>query len=400
MKRSPRLLSILAFCLTTNLCLGGEIALLTNGRSDYRIVVPNNYSDDDSIVISYAAEEFQTLFLEKTGVVLPIVREDAAADGPAVLIGASGRVRKLGLEKAAAALGTDGVLLQTAGRDVVLLGGNGRGQVYAVYELFERYLGARFLALDCTILPKTNSIRLPEIAYSYAPKFIYRMTWTFDLSSPDLDGRYAPVAAQRLRLGGAVQRAPVCVGGSFRTKPFCHSFDLMIPAAKYFDQHPEYFALQKGKRQKGLVYVQPCLSNPDVLRICTEKALQWCAESPDPEALITICQNDGDGWCECDQCAAVLKEEGSQTGILLRFANAIADEVARKYPGKQIIILPYAGALVPPAKTKPRDNVWAYFCVTGCYFHGFETCDLGSKTKEWMEQWRNWSAARSSRITT
>lgn len=367
-----------------------EIDLVTDGTSQYRIVVP----DDSNKTAAYAAEEFQNLLTEMTGAILPIIPESNAGDGPAILIGVSKRVESFGLHTEAAQLGPDGVLLKTVGRDLVLLGQNGRGQLYAVYELFERYLGAEFLAWNCTILPKRNPVRLPLIDYAYAPPFIYRHIWAYGYMNPTIEGRCAPVIAQRLRLGGTLQRADDFAGGCIWTKPFSHSFHEMLQPEKYYSEHPEYFALVDGKRVRGFVHAQLCLTNPDVLKICTEKVLQWCAEYPSPDVIMSICPNDGDGWCECEQCAAIMKDEGSQMGSVLRFANAIADEVAREYPGKQLCVFPYAGATRPPMHTKPRQNVLAYFCHAGCYFHGFEECDLNSGSKQLLDQWREIAGGR------
>lgn len=369
---------------------GASLNLVTNGHSDYRIVVPNACSKLET----HAANEFQSLLKQMTGASLPIISESGTGKGPAVYIGVSKRVKNLGLPQQAAKLGPDGILLKTVGSDLVLLGQNGRGQIYAVYELFERYLGVKFLAWDSTIIPKVDTASLPQIDYAYAPPFEYRHIWAYGYENGCIKGSYAPAIAQRLRMGGTLQMAEESAGGNIWTKPFSHSFHEMMPSAKYYPEHPEYYALVNGKRVQGVVDAQFCLSNPEVLRICTEKVLEWCAEDPGPDVIISICPNDGAGWCECEKCAAVLSEEISQMGSVLRFANALADAAAAKYPGKRLCVFPYAGAKMPPAKTKPRENVLAYFCHEGCYFHGFEACDLNSQSVNRLEQWRQLSSGR------
>lgn len=366
------------------------IELINSRKSDYQIVI----SSSASAVEEHAAAEFQTLLKQMTGVKLPVVKDITAGKGPAIYIGASRKVRGLKLQQQAAQLGADGVLIKTVGSDLILLGQNGRGQLYAVYELFERYLGVEFLAWDCTIIPKKNSVSLPSINYSYAPPFEYRHIWAYDYMNSSDKGSTAPPIAQRMRLGGTLQMANEASGGSIWTKPFSHSFNEMMPASKYYAEHPEYYALVNSKRVQGVVDAQFCLSNPEVLRICTEKVLEWCKEYPSPDVMISICPNDGAGWCECPQCSAVLAEEGSQMGSVLRFANAMAEAAERRYPGKKLCVFPYAGARIAPAVTKPRANVLAYFCHEGCYFHGFEQCDLNSQSVNRMERWRELSDGR------
>jgi hypothetical protein len=47
--------------------------------------------------------------------------------------------------------------------------------------------------------------------------------------------------------------------------PFVHTFAAIIPTEKYFESHPEYFGLVKGKRQGGMIGGQLCLTNPEAL---------------------------------------------------------------------------------------------------------------------------------------
>lgn len=55
---------------------------------------------------------------------------------------------------------------------------------------------------------------------------------------------------------------------------------------------------------------------------------------------------------------AVVKEEGSQHGTIMRFVNAIVDAVAEKYPNKMVDTLAYAYSTKPSAITKPHKPEW------------------------------------------
>src|SRR6267143_2077734 len=94
---------------------------------------------------------------------------------------------------------------------------------------------------------------------------------------------------------------------------------------------PDFAARHRlnGKRVDG--YVQRCLSNPDVLRLALERVRQWIKEHPDA-TIITVSQNDTFNYCQCDQCKALDDTEGSPAASLLRFVNAIAEDVERDYP--------------------------------------------------------------------
>ncbi len=348
--------------------------IVRDGRTEYRIITP----DKPSPAVKTAAKELQRFMLRITGVRFSIAAESRAGEAPAFLLGPCKRSAEAGLVEKASKLAEDGVLIRTLGRDVALLGSNERGNLYCVYVLLEKYLGVRFLAWDCTIVPLEPNLALSEIDYSYAPPFMYRETLYWDSFPKDI--------ATRQRLNGPYTKCDESVGGKIAFFPYVHSFDDLIPPEDYFNDHPEYFGLQGGKRVAEHVHSQICLTNPEVLEISKRKVLKWCKEHPEIP-IIDVSQNDGNGWCECENCMAIVNEEGSQHGPILRFVNAIADEVAKNYPEKWVETLAYAYATKPPSITKPRSNVIIRLCHAGCYYHGFEKCGLGANLTTYIDQW-------------
>ncbi len=74
--------------------------------------------------------------------------------------------------------------------------------------------------------------------------------------------------------------------------------------------------------------------------------------------IISVSQNDGNfDYCKCEKCAAIDAEEGSQAGTILRFVNAIADDIAEDHPHVVVDTLAYQYSVKPPRITKPRPNV-------------------------------------------
>jgi hypothetical protein len=370
------LLLVISFGSTTLSARGADHTIVANRKSTYRIVVPAHASPE----VSYAAGELQRFLEQMTKVKLPIVTDDQPGDAPAFMIGPTKKAVLEKLPDMAGALKEDGLIIRNIGDDIMLVGQNARGNLYAVYVLLEKFMGVRFLAHDCTVVPQVSELKLPNIHYSHASPFMYRETYYFDSFPKEI--------AARQRLNGPGSKCDETTGGKFEFFPFVHSFNKLVPPEEYFKDHPEYFSLAKGKRIHGDVHAQLCLSNPDVLRIAKERVMKWIVEHPEA-TIIDVSQNDGEGACECEQCAAIVKAEGgAQSGPILRFVNAIADDVAKAYPDKWVETLAYAYSTQPPAVTKPRGNVIIRLCHAGCYFHGFESCTLGSHHAEWIDRWR------------
>ena len=370
------LICALLACLSVTALAADEAALtlVSDGQSAYTIIVP----DEALPVERYAAGELRDLLQEMSGVALPITTdaEHGAQGGPGIYLGDTRKLAALDADRRQ--LGPDGVHLLSEGADLYLTGEGLRGRLYSVYVLFEKYLGVRFLAHDCTIVPRRELVTLPALDYAYTPPMMYRETLYFD--------SFGKQTAARQRLNGPMCEADEETGGKIELFPYVHSAAQLVPPEEFYEQHPEYFSLVNGKRTRETIHGQLCFTNPEVLKIATERVLQWMEERPEVP-IIDVSQNDGGGACECEACAAVVAEEGSQHGPILRFVNAIADVVAERYPDRWIETLAYSYSITPPRITRPRDNVIIRLCHAGCYNHGFEACDLGAGLAGVLRGW-------------
>ncbi len=351
-----------------------SLTLASSGSSTYRIVIPNKPSP----AIQTAASELQSLFAQSTGVKLPVVNEPVSGDTPAFYLGPTKRFSQIDGPAKIKKLAEDGVLIETNGQDVILSGQNLRGQLYSVYVFCEKVLGIRFLAHDCTVVPKKIRVSMRPLHLLYSPPMMYRETLYWD--------SFPKIMAARQRLNGPYTKCDESTGGKIAFHPYVHSASKIIPPAEYYAEHPEYFSLIKGKRTDQTIHGQICWTNPEVIEIIKTKVMEWIVQNPDVP-IIDVSQNDGEGACECDKCMAVVNEEGSQHGPILRAVNAVADEVAKKYPDKWVETLAYAYSTKPPSITKPRPNVIIRLCHAGCYFHGFEACGLGANLTSYIDQW-------------
>jgi len=302
----------------------------------------------------YAARELRYHLELITGRAIPLQSEDAAAPETALYVGKCEKALGCGIDFAA--LGLEGIHIKTDGKAVVLAG-NQRGVLYATYQLLEDYLGCRWFTPDCAAWPREGRITVPEIDLRYIPPLEYR------------GGDY-PIARDgefslRLRLNGANHPMTAEQGSRVGVHSLAHTFAALCPPEKHFAEHPEYFSLVGGERQSG--YAQLCLTNPDVLRICTEGVKQWIKSIPDCK-VFSVSQNDTANYCECEECTAVADEEGSQSGPVVRFVNAIADAIKDEFPDVAIETLAYQYTRKPPLKTKPRPNVIICLCSIECCF--------------------------------
>jgi len=328
----------------------------------------------------HAAAEMQTFIEQISGAKLPMAGE-AEGSKKMIVIGACDTQRKLAPEMDVTAMGEEGFAIKTVGPHLVIAGGKQRGTMYGVYTFLEDVLGCRWYTSTVSKIPEMRSIRFGSLDIAGKPDFEYREPYYTDAWDADW--------AARNKVNGNAPRLDESRGGKIAYNRFCHTFDELVPTGKYLKDHPEYYSLVNGVRQGGQYQGQLCLTNPEVVRVVTETVLTWIAEKPDFR-IVSVTQNDNGNYCQCEKCKAVDAEEGSPSGLMLRFVNQVADEVAKSYPNNLIDTFAYWYTEAPPKITKPRPNVRVRLCpINNCQHHPYEICP---ENKAFMDRLNGWHA--------
>lgn len=243
-------------------------------------------------------------------------------------------------------------VVKSVGGDVIINGGGSRGVLYGVYHFLEDCCDVHWWSDIEEYVPKASSLTLPALDMVGKPAFLYRDIYRTNR----MDNSPRTAVRNRLNRNGD-QEITAELGGSFTYgEPYhCHTFCRYIPEEKYMKDHPEYFALVKGKRIGGFETGQLCVCNDDVrsellknllenIRKDKEKAEK--AGLPAPR-LYDVSMNDNTKHCECEKCMAAA-EKYNHSGAYLIFLNWIADEVAKVYPDVYLTTLAYFYTEPPP----------------------------------------------------
>ncbi|NPV45806.1 MAG: DUF4838 domain-containing protein [Armatimonadetes bacterium] len=371
-----------ALLLALPVIIGGGSAmalpLVTNGQSDYTIALATDAIAPEQT----AALELQTFLQQVTGAVLPIKPEaKVPADAPQIVVGPGERFRAAFPDFDLAKLKHDGIAIRTEGNRLYLAGGRPRGTLYAVYTFLEDTVGVRWWGSreDETFVPIKPSLDIPDLSETYVPKLQYREAF--------YRGAFPSPYAARSKCNGHFAQIPEEFGGHYNILGWCHTFYALIPPDKYFAQHPEWFSLIDGKRTyEG---AQLCLTNEEMRQELTRNALEWIRKNP-TAGIISIAQNDCWGPCQCPNCQRIVDEEGSQSGPLIRFVNAVAAEIAKEYPDFLVETLAYQYTRQAPKLVKPGPNVIVRLCSIECSFS--QPLATGPQNAKFAEDMRQWSA--------
>jgi hypothetical protein len=309
----------------------------------------------------HAAAELATFLQQITGGNFTVSESTALPPGPAVLVGPGSALTQAAPDLALDTLKPDGIIIETRGNKLLLVGDEPRGTLYAVYTFLKDVAGCRWWSSQASTIPSLPDLTVPEQKVRYVPPLEYREPFWFDAFQGDF-------AVRNYYNGTRAELSPRQGGKITYGNMFVHTFDYLVPPETYFPLHPEWFSERNGQRMGGQgVRSQLCLTNPELKKFVLQQVLEWIPRHPEAH-IISISQNDWDNHCLCAECMKIEEAEGSPMGPLLIFVNEIAAEVAKQYPHIAVDTLAYQYTRKPPKTLRPLPNVIIRLCSIECDF--------------------------------
>lgn len=234
----------------------------------------------------------------------------------------------------------DGFFIVGDGKEVVLHGAGEKGTLYAVYAFLEM-MGYRLYTPDAMVVPDVSKMQLPKCHIVSNPAFEWREVSYYYPNHSQLyaDWHHIHTQADREHMFGM----------------FVHTFQRLLPPSRYFDEHPQWFSLNNGRRSRD---GQLCLSNPEVLEVLCQRLADTMQALP-TRRIWSVSPNDNYNVCRCSHCLRLDSLCGGPSGTLLWFVN----QVARRFPDKTIATLAYQYTRTAPTSTiRPDSNVLIMLC--------------------------------------
>ncbi len=139
----------------------------------------------------------------------------------------------------------------------------------------------------------------------------------------------------------------------------------------------------------------PCPTRADNVEKVIKKVKQrlGSVEKNNSGELTTVwvSQVDSPSWCRCEECNAVIREEGSRSGPLIRLCNKVCEALdAEGYNNYKILTLAYQYSVAPPEVCGVHKNVMIYYCTIencfSCPFYNTE-CKLNKNIANNIKTW-------------
>lgn len=337
------------------LALCGFAAPAVEITKDWQIVIPDPEPRGVQRALRMAADEIRLDMEECAGLALPVVTKSKARKGPAIFLGAEfAEAAGFMLDNFTWYDNTvaekDGCVY-LFGKDYPGRAGNNvlwRHCVLPTMRAATRFLGdfagVKFL-LPGRVgreIPRREKIVVPDgIRSDEHPKQIYGSGGCYN---KDVLWYYAH--------GYWPSGAFKSYGG--------HSYPAACPREKYYETHPEYFALFGGKRVAHASNPSLCVSNPSVQDLILAELIRNFDEGA---TACQLAQQDGFKPCECENCRALYGTGDDWREKLWLLHRDIAARAEKLRPGKIVHIISYGPTARPPKTFKKfPSNVMIELC--------------------------------------
>ncbi len=361
--------------------------MIINKASTAKIVLPKNATEREN----FASSELKKYIEAVCGANLQIVY--GSADGEVIAIGDPSRnevsakyISEAEFDKLVP--GPEGIFIRDFGNCLVIAGSSKnenereRGTIYAVYELFERYLGCSFAAYTKAGVPggeliaKCDEINTAGMDYVKAKADLMFRGAVAQYSSHGVGADYAldhtfldwlcknrynqiytwHSVYEHFKGNGMIEE---CAKRGFILRVGHHdAIDTMLPphGNKYFPEeyyvtHPDYYKMLEDGTRFEMVdnwgQMVLCSRNDEMIEQISKNLIEWLAQNPQVK-VYTFVNKDGTApQCCCEKCRPYTKAEN-----FLYMIGKMAEKVAKVHPDVKIAISAYTDIWEPPAYVK------------------------------------------------
>ena len=354
--------------------LFADLQLTENGKTAYRIVLPQNASDN----LKYAAHELKIHLEEAAGTKFSVVKGTPEKNGKLII-----------LREQDPKLKTGEILIRTEGNRLLLSGGGESGIHHAVHDFLETDCGYIWYdARGGKKIPDLKNFKLPEINRKKQYPFVCRsMRPDYFFHRPEghyflyRNGQNLKIRMMRLPGMGKNElkfNAAGCLTGNGvndirRASPDSHTYFDYIPdkpgrsrirflkGKGYFKEHPEWFSMNpEGKR----IVRQLCFSDPELRAEFKKNFYEHIRQNPNMNVFSVTAYDMPGQLCHCAKCKAAIQRHQAKGAPVFLFVKELAEAVEKDFP--QVRIWTYAyrkdQTEFPPKDLKLPDNVVLEFC--------------------------------------
>lgn len=359
------------------------ITLAADGNTSYKILYEKNANEDLKSAVSFLAESLQQMIGCGT---IEIIEDGKADKGCFISIGNTQLSENINIDQ----IENDGYILKVKDNNLIIKGANQSGTINGIYDFLETKLGCMFLRNDYDYIPEFPTIRLENYDEVINPSIAWRKQFQYEA----LQNNWY----DKLKLNGTKAKEGFKEGIYAQWGTWCHTQFQFVPPEKYFDSHPEYFALINGKRcyqakwHSSDMQTHLCLTNEDVYEIV--KAGMKSEIQKNPEALYWdfSIMDTPVKVCQCPECNRINTKYQSNSATIIMFINRLAKDLGKEFPNLMFSTLAYQDCINPPVGLEVEQNVVIKLCAnpgSQGYSYSVGANKNSKQIKLLLESWGN-----------
>ena len=293
----------------------------------------------------------------------------------------------------AAQLPPDGYCMARRQGNLLLIGADERGTLYAAYALLER-LGCRWLAPAFAFYDGAHEVvpDRPRLSLSFGadmleqPVFKYRKLYVEEGRS-DTTERLLQLIDWMPRRRFNTLAVPLNYGGGGRVKwdnwrealtpelqrrgitievgghGYQNYLNAQMEGGQLFARHPEWFCQDASGRRVSHPGAVFCTSNEQARGRFIENVRRYLDEHPEIQ-VFDLWPPDGARWCECPNCTAL----GSPSDRQARLLAAVSEAICPTRSNLIFETVAYGACLAPPVRAFMDPRVLVDFCpIRQCF---------------------------------
>lgn len=359
------------------------ITLAADGNTSYKILYEKNANEELKSAVSFLAESLQQMIGCET---IEIIEDGKADKGCFISIGNTQLSENINIDQ----IENDGYILMVKDDNLIIKGANQSGTKNGIYDFLETKLGCMFLRNDYDYIPEFPTIRLENYDEVINPSIAWRKQFQYEA----LQNNWY----DKLKLNGTKAKEGFKEGIYAQWGTWCHTQFQFVPPEKYFDSHPEYFALINGKRcyqakwHSSDMQTHLCLTNEDVYEIV--KAGMKSEIQKNPEALYWdfSIMDTPVKVCQCPECNRINTKYQSNSATIIMFINRLAKDLGKEFPNLMFSTLAYQDCINPPVGLEIEQNVVIKLCAnpgSQGYSYSVGANKNSKQIKLLLESWGN-----------
>lgn len=324
---------------------------ITNGKTDYLLVLPANASEN----IVNAGSEFSYFFEKATNIKIPSYIEtgnegvdNSIVNKKCISIGQTKLFKHSGLKIDYDKLGQDGHIIETTDDgNIYLVGGSDFGSMYSVYTFMQVTFHYKCYYNDLFVIDENvrnmnlkdyQVIDIPDIAVRAKGYGIYR-------TAMDYDSKMFPHRMRMSRERGANLMRIHSEYTTTSTAASSTNADCYFPEHIYYEAHPSWYSSRSTPGKRHVCFNAGGLFEPTVdadgnvipseyEQMVNEAAkkieFSLTAYTPDKYPEFTACSfttQDNTNYCECEACLADLNKYGTRAGAAGEFVSDVGRKI-------------------------------------------------------------------------